>query len=651
MNYCNIPIPLRQHAYWCVWKYEECRGKIPYNPSTGHRAKSNDRNTFSDYYTALEIYKKGDYDGLGIGIFDNVGAIDIDNCITDGKCSDMANDIIKRMGSYTEISPSGNGIRIIFSVKDFEYSKEQYYINNHKKGLEIYISGITNKFVSITGNSINNNPVTDGTEVLKEVLNIYMKRNTVSNSENINNNYLKIGLEKDEKLKSYWDGARPHGNESEDDAGFMAKLLYWLNNDSDEAISAFRSSPYASQKDEKHKKKLERADYLPNLARAVKPDKTAEQDNIQWERNKTDYNSKPEAKPKRSLKIISALDLQKADLPPTRYLVDNILPEGTSLLAAAPKSGKSWFVLLLGLRIAAGEKFLNWNTQQAGVLYLSFEDTLKRLQSRMNKLLDGAPAPLWFYFSTDIISLDDGLLELLDEHTQQHPETKLIIIDTFQKIRGQSLRGERWYEHDYREAGMIKEAMDKKGISVLFVHHTSKTKDKEDPFNEITGTNGISGVMDTMFVIKKTARNASQATLHITGRDVEQDEILISLNENTCQWEYVGDVYELTRKETIFEYQSSPIVKTIRVLLNESDKKQWSGFAKNLLESGEKMFHIPIAQSAQQLSKELSKLKDLLFEQDKIVYTISPNGNAGHKHNFYYANTSNANLLPDYTNN
>ena len=55
MNYCNIPIPLRQHAYWCVWKYEECRGKIPYNPSTGHRAKSNDRNTFSDYYTTFNF--------------------------------------------------------------------------------------------------------------------------------------------------------------------------------------------------------------------------------------------------------------------------------------------------------------------------------------------------------------------------------------------------------------------------------------------------------------------------------------------------------------------------------------------------------------------------------------------------------------------
>lgn len=267
----------------------------------------------------------------------------------------------------------------------------------------------------------------------------------------------------------------------------------------------------------------------------------------------------------------------------------------------------------------------------------------------MNKLLNGIPAPPWFYFSTDIVTLEEGLLELLDEHIQKHPETKLIIIDTFQKIRGQGLRGERWYDHDYREAGMIKEAMDKKGISVLFVHHTSKTKDKDDPFNEITGTNGISGVMDTMFVIKRTARNVQQATLHITGRDIEQNEILIRLNENTCQWEYMGNADELAKEEAIFDYQSSPIVKTIRALLEESPKNSWSGFAKNLLEAGERMFHLPIAQSPQQLGKELSRLKDLFLEQDNIVYTISPNGNAGHKHNFYRsAPPPAADELPDY---
>lgn len=639
MNYENIPDILKQRGLWCVWRRGE-QGKIPFDPNTGYHAKSNDPNTFSDFQTAYKVYQNGGYDGLGIGIFGNIGAIDIDHCIKDGKLSDMASDIIEIMGGYTETSPSEEGIRIIFMIEGFSYDKERYYINNHKKGLEVYIAGATKKFVTITGNKLNNNPVADGTPNLPIVLEKYMWRDNVQTesaqsgtAEPVNaEHYLQIGLEKDKKLKEYWSGARPRGNESEDDAGFMAKLMYWCNNDADIAIQAFRASPYASQKDEKHQKKLERPDYLPNLAKAVKSGTTAAQNHEQWERKHCRQANRNVSK---GLRIISAQELQKADLPPTKYLVEDFLPEGTSLLAAAPKSGKSWFVLLLGLKIAAGGIFLQRRTNQVGVLYLSFEDTKKRLQGRINQLLSNAPAPPWFYISTERITLEDGLLGLIEEHIKQHPETKLIIIDTFQKIRGQIQHGERWYDHDYREAGTVKEFMDKKGLSALFVHHTAKTKNKEDPFNEIGGTNGISGAMDTMFVMKKKLGQPKLATLYLTGRDVAQDELVIHLDENTCQWELVGDADELTEREKLQEYQSSPIVKTIRELVNASPEKRWSGVAKKLLEEGERIFEIPITHSCQQLGKELVKFRELLQEQDSIVYSASSNGNAGNIHHFF----------------
>lgn len=639
MNYNNVPEILKQRGLWCVWRRGE-QGKIPFDPNTGYHAKSNDPSTFSGFQTAYNACQSGGYAGLGIGISDNIGAIDIDHCITDGRLSDMAEDIIRQMGSYTETSPSGEGIRIIFMIEGFSYDKERYYINNHKKGLEIYIAGATKKFVTITGNKLNDNPVVDGTSKLPIVLEKYMRRDTVqtgsaqptATAPTNTENYLQIGLGKDKKLKEYWNGARPHENESEDDAGLMAKLMYWCNNNADSAIKAFRSSPYASQKDEKHQKKIERPDYLPNLAKAMKADRTAAQEHEQWER---EHCRQAKRNVSKGLSIISAQELQKADLPPTKYLVEDFLPEGTSLLAAAPKSGKSWFVLLLGLKIAAGEMFLQCRTNQVGVLYLSFEDTKKRLQGRINQLLSNAPAPPWFYISTERITLEDGLLGLIEEHIKQHPETKLIIIDTFQKIRGQIQHGERWYDHDYREAGTVKEFMDKKGLSVLFVHHTSKTKDKEDPFNEIGGTNGISGAMDTMLVMKKKLGQPKLATLYLTGRDVAQDELVIHLDENTCQWELVGDADELAEREKLREYQSSPIVKTIRELVNASPEKRWSGVAKKLLQEGERIFEIPIAHSCQQLGKELVKFRELLQEQDSIVYSASSNGNAGNVHHFF----------------
>ncbi len=93
--------------------------------------------------------------GIGVGIFGNLGAIDIDHCLDDnGALSDMAEDIAATMGAYTEFSPSGKGLRILFTVPaGFQYDKARYYINNPKLGLEVYIAGATQKYVTVTGNT------------------------------------------------------------------------------------------------------------------------------------------------------------------------------------------------------------------------------------------------------------------------------------------------------------------------------------------------------------------------------------------------------------------------------------------------------------------------------------------------------------------
>lgn len=57
-------------------------------------------------------------------------AIDIDNCVENGVLSDMAEDIIARMDTYTEYSPSGAGVRILFKASLPAYDKDRYYINN-----------------------------------------------------------------------------------------------------------------------------------------------------------------------------------------------------------------------------------------------------------------------------------------------------------------------------------------------------------------------------------------------------------------------------------------------------------------------------------------------------------------------------------------
>ena len=154
MAYDSLPDELKEKGLFCVWDYEN-RGsgltKVPYDPISGKRASSNNKDTFTEYRYAVS--EAPDYDGIGIGIFDGVSGLDIDHCIGEnGELSETAQDIIRIMHSYTETSPSGKGIHILFFTEDFDYDKEKYYIKNEKTGLEAYVSGATNRFLTCTGN-------------------------------------------------------------------------------------------------------------------------------------------------------------------------------------------------------------------------------------------------------------------------------------------------------------------------------------------------------------------------------------------------------------------------------------------------------------------------------------------------------------------
>lgn len=631
----NIPYTVQNNALWCVWKMHTEKGKLPFSPLTGVPAKSNDRTTFSDFATAVAAYRTDNYNGLGIGIFNGFAAIDIDHCISDGQLSDMAKDIVDTMESYTEISPSGTGIRIIFTVENFKYNKERFYIHNQKRGLEIYVSGATNKFVTITGNVLKDAPVKNGNSTLPVILEKYMQRPTPGVAPLVpvvtsDKDYLMIGLEKDKKLNAYWNGSRllEDKSESENDMAFLSKLLYWTNGDKDAAIQAFLSSPYVSQKDDAHKKKLDRTDYLPGVINAITLTSTAAADDMQQPLRQ----HKPPAIPT----FMSAKDLQKAILPPVEYLVDGFLPVGTSILSAASKIGKSWLVLDMGLKIASSSPFMEKQSKRVGVLYFALEDSYTRLQSRMEKLLNGAEAPDGFYFAVDAPTMDNQFLDCVKSYLIKDPNIKLLIIDTLQKVRGQARSGEPAYQQDYREMGKIKKFADQNGISVLFVHHNRKMKDDSDPFNMISGTTGIMGAADTALVITKKNRESKDATLHITGRDVEQSDLTIRFNSECCRWELVGNAEQLKTEELKQTYRNSPIIKAVKALLQNSPDGKWDGNAKKLMAEGAVALRMPVAHSSQAVGNYLASIPVELFADDGISFSYSKNGNAGYIYHFWF---------------
>lgn len=279
MNFENVPQELKVHGLWCLWKLIPGKGKIPFDAMTSNYAKSNDKSTFHSFKKAISVihryygfnHENQMTGGLGLGVFNGFSAIDIDNCRNKetGELSELAEDIIDFCNSYTEISPSGTGIRIILKTSTV-IDKDIHYINNSKNGLEIYISDNTNKFVTITGNAIKAVEIRDVN--LQYVLDKYMLKKqrsgaaaAVIGGENSNvDGRLKKALQKDRKLVQLWNQVAPgsNANESELDLALCNKIAFYVDGDIEQTNKMFMLSPYFLSKDDKHKTKwTDRRDY------------------------------------------------------------------------------------------------------------------------------------------------------------------------------------------------------------------------------------------------------------------------------------------------------------------------------------------------------------------------------------------------------
>ena len=133
------------------------------------------------------------------------------------------------------------------------------------------------------------------------------------------------------------------------------------------------------------------------------------------------------------LHTINAEDLQNRTYEPTHFLVDELIPEGLHILAGAPKIGKSWLALWLCLCVAQGQPLWNFATTQGEVLYLSLEDSFQRIQTRLFDLTEDAPPTLHFAIMAN--TLKHGLEQQIEQFLTEHPTTKLVVIDTLQRVR------------------------------------------------------------------------------------------------------------------------------------------------------------------------------------------------------------------------
>ncbi len=242
----------------------------------------------------------------------------------------------------------------------------------------------------------------------------------------------------------------------------------------------------------------------------------------------------PEVK---SLTVIDGKTLMALDCEPPKFIISRILPTGLSILSGSPKVGKSWLALWLCQQVSKGKPVWEFDTLKCAVLYLALEDTVDRLHFRLAHITEDGSAES--YFATDAENISSGLITQLEKFMQDKPDTGLIVIDTLQRVWGAADESKSGYAFDYEDMNKIKTAADRLKIAVLLIHHTRKLPDS-DPFNTISGSTGLTGSADTMFVLEKEKRAENKATLHITGRDVEDMQINLEFDRDKKIWKFVS---------------------------------------------------------------------------------------------------------------
>ena len=310
------------------------------------------------------------------------------------------------------------------------------------------------------------------------------------------------------------------------------------------------------------------------------------------------------------LKTVSMANLYDMTFPPRVPVIEGLLLCGTYIFAGSPKIGKSFFMAQVGYHVAKGIPLWNYPVRKGSVLYLALEDDYARLQGRLNMMF-GIETVDGLHFATQSRTIEDGLNQQLEQFLMGHPDTRLIIVDTLQKVRD-SWNDNYNYSADYQNITAIKEFSDSHSVAVLVVHHTRKME-ASDSFDMISGTNGLLGAADGAFILKKKKRTDNEATMQVVGRDQEDQELTLEFTRDRCIWELKKVEKELHKK---------PVDEAIaRIAAFIKETGQWEGTATQLLS------RVPgLDLKPNVLTRKLNVGNSVLFNEFNISYSCWRSG-------------------------
>ncbi|WP_256301993.1 phage NrS-1 polymerase family protein [Haloarchaeobius salinus] len=260
-----IPPSLREYPQWVCWRAKERDGKmtkIPIDPQTGSFASVSDPETWAIYEVALGASESEDGLGYVFTEDDPFVGVDLDDCREDGELTGWAEDIVERLDSYTEVSPSGTGVHVL--IEGMIPSTK-----SRSGSVECYDSA---RFFTMTGDHVDGTPtrIEERQDTFAPVYDQYVygddestteeraqKRDAGSTPTSISDAELiekATSAKNGEKFERLWNGSTAgYESQSEADMALCCLLAFWTGNDEARMDQLFRDSGlYREKWDEVH---------------------------------------------------------------------------------------------------------------------------------------------------------------------------------------------------------------------------------------------------------------------------------------------------------------------------------------------------------------------------------------------------------------
>lgn len=329
----------------------------------------------------------------------------------------------------------------------------------------------------------------------------------------------------------------------------------------------------------------------------------------------------------RKLKTAEALMLK--DLPEPKVFVGvgaevPLLTEGTCIVSAKPKLGKSWMVLSMCVAVSNGEDFLGYKTNKCSTLYLDLETSEILQKKRLKKVLKGRPVPKNFYLETETNTIEDGFVEQIEAYLKEDQDIGIVVIDVFQIIRSPSKNvKETEYEHAYRDITPLNELAQREHIAIILVCHDRKAVDPDDPFSNILGSTGLQGAATQMMVMYRK-RKDDPIHISVKGKTIDGlPELDVKLED--AQWSVVdgADSEARRQEEALNEFKTSDIRLAVVEIANRN--KEWRGRCSTLVNDAT-AYGISVTESLRDVGGFLHRHQGHFLQEDNVQVLIVDNG-------------------------